>query len=118
MEPYFHERFATCLATRNDVMAVLDRAGGDEAQRLAAVIKLDCYGAAKPGRTYQFGIVTGDYEYHLGTELPHRRLVSWKGSLNRDDMSSALASSAGSVMTEFQLTAHTVELDTLTQLAD
>jgi restriction system protein len=74
--------------------------------------------APKPGRAYQYGIVTGDYEYHPGTELPHRRRVNWKGSLNRDDMSPALASSAGSLMTVFQLTAHAAELATLTQLAD
>lgn len=74
--------------------------------------------APKPDRTYQYGIVTGGYEYHPGTDLPHRRRVDWKGSLNRDDMSPALASSAGSLMTVFQLGAHTVELATLTQLAD
>lgn len=74
--------------------------------------------APKPGRAYQYGSVAGDYEYHPGTELPHRRRVDWKGSLNRDDMSPALASSAGSLMTVFQLTAHTAELATLTQLAD
>jgi restriction system protein len=74
--------------------------------------------APKPGRSYQYGIVTGEYEYHPGTELPHRRRVEWKGSLNRDDMSPALASSAGSLMTVFQLTAHTAELAALTQLAD
>lgn len=74
--------------------------------------------APKPGRAYQYGIVTGDYEYHPGTELPHRRRVDWKGSLNRDDMSPALASSAGSLMTVFQLTAHTAELATLTQLTE
>ncbi|WP_200933669.1 endonuclease NucS domain-containing protein [Arthrobacter sp. Leaf141] len=74
--------------------------------------------APKPGRSYQYGIVTGEYEYHPGTELPHRRRVDWKGSLNRDDMSPALASSAGSLMTVFQLTAHSPELATLTQLAE
>lgn len=74
--------------------------------------------APKPGRTYQYGIVAGEYEYHPGTELPHRRRVDWKGSLNRDDMSPVLASSAGSLMTVFQLSAHVAELATLTQLAD
>ncbi|GKV72977.1 hypothetical protein NCCP2145_23580 [Pseudarthrobacter sp. NCCP-2145] len=74
--------------------------------------------APKPDRTYQYGVVTGGYEYHPGTDLPHRRPVDWKGSLSRDDMSPTLASSAGSLMTVFQLTAHTAELATLTQLAD
>ncbi|WP_113718130.1 endonuclease NucS domain-containing protein [Arthrobacter dokdonensis] len=74
--------------------------------------------APKPGRTYQYGIVAGGYEYHPGTELPHRRRVDWKGSLNRDDMSPVLASSAGSLMTVFQLSAHVAELAALTQLAD
>ncbi|MDJ0357668.1 endonuclease NucS domain-containing protein [Paenarthrobacter sp. PH39-S1] len=74
--------------------------------------------APKPGRTYQFGIVTGGYEFHSGTELPHRRRVEWKGALNKDDMSPVLASSAGSLMTVFQLSAHVAELAALTQLAD
>lgn len=74
--------------------------------------------APKPGRTYQYGIVAGGYEYHPGTELPHRRRVDWKGSLNRDAMSPVLASSAGSLMTVFQLSAHVAELAALTQLAD
>ncbi|WP_104140604.1 endonuclease NucS domain-containing protein [Arthrobacter sp. ZGTC131] len=50
--------------------------------------------APKPDRTYQYGIVTGGYEYHAGTDLPHRRRVDWKGSTNRDDMSPTLASTA------------------------
>lgn len=74
--------------------------------------------APKPDRTYQYGIVTGGYEYHPGTELPHRRPVDWKGSINRDDMSPTLASTVGVPMTVFQLEAHTSELATLTQLAD
>ena len=74
--------------------------------------------APKPGRTCQYGIVAGPYEYHPGTELPHRRRVDWKGTLNKDDMSPTLASSTGSMMTVFQLTAHTAELAALTQLAD
>ncbi|MDQ0118455.1 restriction system protein [Pseudarthrobacter defluvii] len=74
--------------------------------------------APKPDRTYQYGIVAGGYEYHPGTELPHRRPVDWKGSISRDDMSPTLASTAGVPMTVFQLEAHTAELATLTQLAD
>lgn len=74
--------------------------------------------APKPDRTYQYGVVTGGYEYHPGTDLPHRRPVDWRGSISRDDMSPTLASSASSLMTVFQLTAHTAELATLTQLTD
>lgn len=74
--------------------------------------------APKPDRTYQYGIVTGGYEYHPGTELPHRRPVDWKGSINRDDMSPTLASTAAVPMTVFQLEAQAAELATLTQLAD
>jgi restriction system protein len=72
--------------------------------------------APKPDRTYQYGIVSGGYEYHPGTELPHRRPVDWKGSISRDDMSPTLASTAGVPMTVFQLEAHTAELATLTEL--
>lgn len=74
--------------------------------------------APKPGRSYQYGTVTSGYEYHPGTEFPHRRRVDWKGSLSRDDMSPVLAASAGSMMTVFQLTAHKVELAQLTNLSD
>ncbi|MBE4720511.1 endonuclease NucS domain-containing protein [Pseudarthrobacter sp. AB1] len=74
--------------------------------------------APKPDRTYQYGVVTGGYEYHPGKNLPHRRRVDWRGSFSRDDMSTTLASSAGSLMTVFQLTAHASELSTLTHLTD
>lgn len=74
--------------------------------------------APKPDRTYQYGVVVGGYEYHPGTHLPHRRRVDWKGSFSRDDMSPALASAANSLTTVFQLTPHSAELATLTQLAD
>ncbi|MHC6592746.1 endonuclease NucS domain-containing protein [Arthrobacter sp. C152] len=74
--------------------------------------------APKPDRTYQYGVVTGGYEYHPGTDLPHRRPVDWKGSINRDDMSPTLASTAAVPMTVFQLEAHAAELATLTQLTE
>lgn len=74
--------------------------------------------APKPDRTYEFGLVTGQYEYHPGTDLPHRRAVDWKGSISRDDMSPTLASTAAVPMTVFQLEAHAAELATLTQLTD
>ncbi|NSX37184.1 DUF91 domain-containing protein [Pseudarthrobacter oxydans] len=74
--------------------------------------------APKPDRTYEYGIVTGGYEYHPGTDLPHRRPVDWKGSINRDDMSPTLASTAAVPMTVFQLEAHAAELASLTQLSE
>lgn len=74
--------------------------------------------APKSDRTYQYGVVTGGYEYHPGAELPHRRPVDWKGSISKSDMSPTLGSSAGVPMTVFQLEAHAAELATLTQLAD
>jgi restriction system protein len=74
--------------------------------------------APKPDRTYQYGIVAGGYEYHPGTDLPHRRPVDWKGSINRDDMSPTLASTAAVPMTVFQLEAHAAELAGLTQLSE
>lgn len=74
--------------------------------------------APKPGRTYQYGVVTSGYEYHAGTALPHRRRVDWKGSFSRDDMSPLLASSAGRPQTVLQLTAHSAELAQLTRSTD
>ncbi|MEJ1179600.1 MULTISPECIES: endonuclease NucS domain-containing protein [unclassified Pseudarthrobacter] len=74
--------------------------------------------APKPDRTYQYGIVTGGYEYHPGTGLPHRRRVEWNGSFSRDDMSPALASSTKAVGTVSQLTPHAAELAALTQVGE
>jgi restriction system protein len=82
------------------------------------IVEGDIILAPIPDRTYQYGVVTGGYEYHPGTALPHRRPVDWKGSFSRDAMSPALASSAGSMMTVFQLAPHAAELATLTQLSD
>lgn len=82
------------------------------------ILQGDVVLAPKPDRTYQYGTVASGYEYHPGTALPHRRRVDWKGSFSRDDMSPALASSAGSLMTVFQLAAHTDEVAALTNLAD
>jgi restriction system protein len=80
----------------------------------ATIAEGDIVLTPKPGRTYEYGTVTGGYEYHPGTALPHRRRVDWQGSFSRDDMSPALASSAGSQITVFKLTDHKVELAQLT----
>lgn len=74
--------------------------------------------APKPGRTYQHGVVTGGYEYHPGTALPHRRRVEWRGSFSRDDLSEGLATSTKYVGTLLDLSPHAAELATLTQLTD
>ena len=65
------------------------------------IVEGDVVLAPKPDRTYEYGVVSGGYEYHPGNELPHRRRVNWNGSFSRDAMSPALASSAGSLMTVF-----------------
>ncbi|MGO4583985.1 endonuclease NucS domain-containing protein [Arthrobacter sp. 2RAF6] len=83
-----------------------------------AIAEGDIVLAPKPGRAYEYGRVSGGYEYLPGTDLPHRRRVDWQGSFSRDDMSPALASSTRSQMTVFQLAAHKVELAQLTNRAD
>jgi restriction system protein len=74
--------------------------------------------APRPNRTYQHGVVTGGYEYHPGTALPHRRRVDWRGSFSRDELSEALATSTKYVGTLLELTPHAAELATLTQLGE
>ncbi|MFD0047013.1 endonuclease NucS domain-containing protein [Pseudarthrobacter scleromae] len=70
------------------------------------------------GQTYHYGIVSGGYEYHPGTDLPHRRPVTWTGSFNRDDMSEALTTSARYRATLLDMTPHATELAMLTQLGE
>jgi restriction system protein len=74
--------------------------------------------APKADRMYQYGVVTGGYEYHPGTALPHRRRVEWRGSFSRDDLSQALATSTKYVGTLLELTPHAAELATLIQLGE
>ncbi|MDP9982947.1 restriction system protein [Pseudarthrobacter oxydans] len=74
--------------------------------------------APKPNRMYQHGVVTGGYEYHPGTALPHRRRVDWRGSFSRDELSEALATSTKYVGTLLELSPHAAELATLTQLGE
>lgn len=80
------------------------------------IIEGDLIVAPKRDRTYQHGIVTGGYEYHPRTALPHRRRVEWRGSFSRDDLSEGLASSTKYVGTLLDLSPHAVELATLTKL--
>lgn len=69
--------------------------------------------SGRPGKGYDYGTVVGPYEYFPGTDLPHRRRVDWQGVIPRADMSSELASSAGSPSTVFSLSPHSTELGRL-----
>jgi restriction system protein len=70
---------------------------------------------ATGGPEWLYGNVAGGYEYHPGTDLPHRRRVNWTGSFSRDDMSEALATSTKFRGTLLDLTPHATELAALTQ---
>ena len=49
---------------------------------------------------YHIGEITGGYQYHSNTNLPHRRPVRWLDQkIDRQDMSSALRNSTGSIGT-------------------
>ena len=49
---------------------------------------------------YHIGEITGGYQYHPNTNLPHRRPVRWLDQkIDRQDMSSALRNSTGSIGT-------------------
>lgn len=74
--------------------------------------------ARKPDQSYAYGTVASGYEYFPGTSLPHRRRVDWCGTFTKEAMTPELASSAGSLMTVFSLSAYAAELARLTQLAD
>lgn len=93
-------------------------ASGNLWNACAGIAEGDLVLAPKPDRTYQYGYVTGGYEFHPGTDLMHRRRVDWRGSFSRDDMSAALASSANAIGTVSQLTPHAAELAVLTQAAE
>ena len=63
---------------------------------------------------YYAGEVTGEYEYHKGQSLPHRRAVRWFPRLiSRDEMSDSLKNSAGSIGTVSTITEHANELEAL-----
>lgn len=65
-------------------------------------------------RDYFIGEVSGEYEYAPGTDLPHRRKVTWYPSkINRDDMTQELKNSSGSVLTLVDLSKYSSELDRL-----
>lgn len=63
---------------------------------------------------YYVGEVTGNYEYHKGEPLPHRRPVRWfTKTIAREEMSEALRNSAGSIATVSNVTKYANEIETL-----
>jgi len=63
---------------------------------------------------YHVGIVTGSYEYHPDTVLPHRRTVRWLSEkVQRSDMTSELRNSTGSIGTVCEITKYAEEIDNL-----
>lgn len=62
---------------------------------------------------YLVGEVLGDYEYHSGMNLPHRRKINWFTTLNRQQMSLELRNSTGSISTVANITKYANELSLL-----
>lgn len=63
---------------------------------------------------YQAAEVVGDYYYHAGDVLPHRRPVNWLGKfIDRADMSKALKNSTGSIGTVSRITGYSEEIERL-----
>lgn len=64
--------------------------------------------------SYYVGEVEGDYEYHNGEVLPHRRRISWYPKMiNREDTSIEFQNSAGSIGTVSNISKHYLEIDNL-----
>lgn len=64
--------------------------------------------------SYWVGEVNGDYSYHTGEILPHRRSVQWYPEIiDRADMSQALKNSTGSIGTVSDISKHEEELESL-----
>jgi len=63
---------------------------------------------------YYVGEVTGNYEYHKGEVLPHRRAVRWfPKTISRENMSESLRNSAGSIGTISNISKYASELENL-----
>lgn len=62
---------------------------------------------------YRVGEVNGDYTYHPGGDLPHRRPVHWLSYIDRTDMSEALRNSTGSIGTVSNITGYRDEIEKL-----
>jgi restriction system protein len=62
--------------------------------------------------SYYMGEVTSEYNYHPGTNLPHRRAVRWlPGTIERAAMSEALQNSSGSIGTVSTISKFAEEID-------
>lgn len=62
---------------------------------------------------YMVGEVTGDYEYHKGKDLQHRRNINWFTTITRESMSDVLRHSSGGITTVIDLSKYAKELDVL-----
>ena len=63
---------------------------------------------------YNVGEVTGKYEYHPSTNLPHRRPVRWLAQkIDRSDMGDALKNSSGSIGTVSNIDRYGEEIERL-----
>ncbi len=63
---------------------------------------------------YFVGEVTGEYAYHPGEVLPHRRAVRWyTRAISRDEMSDSLRNSAGSIGTVSDISRYAEEIEKL-----
>ncbi len=63
---------------------------------------------------YHVGEVVGEYEYHEGEILPHRRPVRWyPENIKKEDLSESLLNSMGSSGTVSNITKYATELDAL-----
>lgn len=67
--------------------------------------------------SYLVGEVIGEYEYHPGQNLPHRRRVRWSNRvLPRSEMSQQLRNATGGIAALANVSPHAEELSRLTQL--
>jgi len=74
----------------------------------------DCVLCPDGNGRYHVGEVTGEYTYHPGEVLPHRRPVKWlEKFVDRSDMSVPLKNSAGSVGTISNISAYGDEIEKL-----
>ena len=63
---------------------------------------------------YYVGVISGDYYYVPGTELPHRRNVDWlEITIDRKNMSEELRHSSGSIGTCCDITKYAAEIESL-----
>lgn len=63
---------------------------------------------------YYVGVISGDYYYMPGTELPHRRNVDWlETTIDRKNMSDELRHSSGSIGTCCDITKYAAEIESL-----